>query len=120
MAILPTAPDSETIRNSDGSRALRLEDLSGDTFQEKTVAADIQHAHQLLDQLGPDKLEAVLRLLEVMVESDGDESLSGDDHEAVATSREYFRRNPGGGVPFEQVIADLGFTMDRVREFKND
>jgi len=99
MPALPRVPNSETIY---------------------AVPADIKHAHQLLDQLGPDKLEAVSRLLEVLVESDSDESLSGDDREAVATSREYFRRNPGGGVPFEQVIADLGFSMDQVRGSKGD
>jgi hypothetical protein len=38
----------------------------------------------------------------------------------VAASREYFRQNPDGGVPFELVVADLGFTLDQVRGHKGD
>jgi hypothetical protein len=82
------------------------------------MAADRQHAHRLLDQLGPGQLAAVVHLLETMV-YDEDE-LTGEDHQAVAASREYFRQNPEGGVPFEQVVADLGFTMDQVRGPKGD
>jgi hypothetical protein len=60
----------------------------------------------LIDQLGPGQLAAVVRLLETMAYDDGEE-LTGDDREAVAASREYFRRNPEGGVSFEQVVAEL-------------
>lgn len=84
------------------------------------MPADKQHAHQLLDQLGPDQLAAILQLLEVMVEPDDDEPLTEADRQAVVASREYFRQNPGGGIPFEQVVADLGFTMDQVRDRKGD
>lgn len=84
------------------------------------MPADKQHAHQLLDQLGPDQLAAVLQLLEVMVEPDDDEPLSEKDRQAVAASREYFRQNPEGGVPFEQVVAELGFTMDQIRDRKGE
>ncbi len=83
----------------------------------ETVAAK-QHAHELLEQLGPGQIDAVLRLLEVMVEPD-EEPLTEEDRNAVAASREYFRLNPAGGVPFEQVVADLGFTMDQIRSHKD-
>jgi hypothetical protein len=73
-----------------------------------------QHAHELLEQLSADQIAAVLQLLEVMVEPD-DEPLTDEDRRAVAASREYFRQNPEGGVSFEQVVADLGFTMDQIR-----
>ena len=73
-----------------------------------------QHAHELLDQLSADQVAAVLQLLEVMVESD-DDPLSDEDRRAISASREYFRQNPEGGVSFEQVVADLGFTMDQIR-----
>jgi hypothetical protein len=73
-----------------------------------------QHAHELLEQLSPDQIAAVVQLLEVMVEPD-DEPLTEEDRRAVAASREYFRQNPEGGVSFEQVVADLGFTMDQIR-----
>jgi hypothetical protein len=84
------------------------------------MPADKQHAHQLLDQLGPEQLAAVLQLLEVMLEPDDDEPLTQDDRQAIAASREYFRQNPGGGIPFEQVVTDLGFTMAQVRDHKGD
>jgi hypothetical protein len=65
-------------------------------------------AHQLLGQLAPDKLAAVVHLLEVMVDED-DEELTEEDRRALSRSDEYFR-NGGQGIPFEQVVADLGFT----------
>jgi len=79
-----------------------------------------EHAHHLLDQLGPGQLEAVVKLLEIMIHRDEDEPLSEEDRRAVAASREYFRRNPQGGVPFEHVVAECGFTMDEVRNYKNE
>ena len=36
----------------------------------------------------------------------------------VSASREYLRRNPEGGVPFEQVVDDLGLAMEQVRGHK--
>ena len=87
------------------------------------MAANVEpreHAHQLLDQLGPGQLEAVVKLLEVMIQPDEDERLSEEDRRAVAASREYFMRNPKGGVPFEQVVAECGFTMDEVRNYKGE
>jgi hypothetical protein len=71
-----------------------------------------QHAHELLEQLGPDQIAAVLQLLEVMVEPD-EEPLNEEDRKAVASSREYFRKG-GEGISFDQVVADLGFTMDQI------
>jgi hypothetical protein len=76
---------------------------------------DRQHAHQLLDQLGPGQFDAVVKLLEVMIREDDDEELSAEDRRAVAASRDYFRQNPEGGISFEQVVAECGFTMDQVR-----
>ena len=85
---------------------------------ENAIAADTveakQRAHELLEQLNADQLAAVLQLLEVMVEPD-DPPLTEEDRRAVGASREYFRRNPEGGVCLEKVVADLGFTMDQIR-----
>jgi hypothetical protein len=83
------------------------------------MAADRQHAHQLLDQLGPGQLEAILKLLEVMIHEDEEEGLTEEDRRAIAASREYFRENPEGGISFEQVVAECGFTMDRVRQHRD-
>jgi hypothetical protein len=80
---------------------------------------DRQQAHQLLDQLGAAQFDAVVRLLEVMLRDD-DEKLTAEDRRAVAASREYFRQNPEGGIPFEQVVAECGFTMDQVRHHQGE
>ncbi len=77
-----------------------------------------QHAHQLLDQLRPDQIAAILQLLEVMLEPE-DEPLTEEDRRAVAASREYFRRNPEGGISLDQVAAECGFTMDQIRDHKH-
>jgi len=81
--------------------------------------SDKQQAYALIDQLGPGQLAAVVQLLETMV-YDEEEELTGADRQAVAASREYLRQNTEGGIPFECVVADLGFTMDQVRGPKGD
>jgi hypothetical protein len=83
---------------------------------------DKQHAHQLLDQLDPGQFDAVVRLLEVMTDPEtvsigdapiDDEPVTEEEERAVAASKEWFRNNPG--IPFEEVVAELGFTMEQVR-----
>jgi hypothetical protein len=76
-----------------------------------------QHVHELLDQLDASQLAAIGQLLEVMVHDEDDE-LTDEDRRAVAASREYFR-NGGEGTPFEQVVAECGFTMDQIRNSKS-
>lgn len=86
---------------------------------------DKQHAHQLLDQLGPDQLDAVVRLLEIMTDPEtasirnapiDDEPATEEEERAVAASKEWFKNNPG--IPFEDVVAELGLTMEQVRGHK--
>ena len=76
-------------------------------------------AHELLGHLGPGQLAAVVHLLEVMID-DEDEELTEEDRCAIAASREYFHQNPEGGVSFEQMVSECGFTMDQVRHHKTD
>jgi hypothetical protein len=81
---------------------------------------DREQAHQLLDQLDPAQFDAIAKLLEVMIRDGDDEDLTAEDRLAVAASREYFQQNPEGGVPFEQMVADCGFTMDQVRRHQSE
>jgi hypothetical protein len=83
---------------------------------------DRQHAHELLDQLDPGQLDAVVRLLEVMTSPEGtsirnapldDEPMTDDEERAVTASKEWFRKNKG--IPFEDVVAELGFSMEEIR-----
>jgi|KBSMisStandDraft_5_1062788.scaffolds.fasta_scaffold297898_1 hypothetical protein len=87
------------------------------------MASDItqerQQVHALLERLSVEKLNVVRNLLEVMVDDEGDEELTEEDRRAIAASRDYFEKG-GEGISFEQVVADLGFTMDQVRGNKAD
>jgi len=74
-----------------------------------------QLAHELIDQLAPGQLAAVVHLLEVMIDHEEDE-LTEEDRQAIRSSREYFRANPAGGLSFEDMVAGCGFTMDQVRK----
>lgn len=74
-----------------------------------------QHAHELIDQLGPSQLVALVQFLESVIDPDEDEPLTEEDRRGIREAREYFKRNPDGGIPFERVVADLGFTMDQIR-----
>lgn len=42
-----------------------------------------------------------------------DEEISEEEEQAVARSKEWFRHNQG--TSFEEVVADLGFTMEQIR-----
>ena len=75
---------------------------------------DRQQAHRLLDELSPVQLNAIANLLEVMIR-EREEELTEEDRHAVVASQDYFRNNPGGGIPFEDVVAECGLTMDQVR-----
>jgi hypothetical protein len=80
------------------------------------MAPDKQHAHQLLDELEPGQFAAVLQLLEVMVDPDGnsgEEPLTEEDRREVAASREWFDKNPQG-IPFDQVVEECGLKLDAI------
>jgi hypothetical protein len=46
-----------------------------------------------------------------------DEPVSGEEERAVAASKEWFKSNPG--IPFEDVVAESGFTMEQIRGDKD-
>jgi hypothetical protein len=74
------------------------------------MSADIQHAHHLLDQLGPGQLAAVVHLLETMVAPDEDgDTLSNAERQAVAEADEWLKHNQP--IPHEEVLAEFGLTM---------
>jgi hypothetical protein len=73
-----------------------------------------EHAHQLLDQLGPGQLEAVVHLLETMVTPEETSvekgnTLSGAERKAVAEADEWLSHNQP--IAHEEVLADFGLTM---------
>jgi hypothetical protein len=78
------------------------------------VAADTseanQHAHRLLDRLGPGQLAAVVHLLETMVWPEEDrDTLSDAERKAIAEADEWLKHNQP--IPHEEVLAEFGLTM---------
>ena len=72
------------------------------------MTADKQHAHQLLDCLGPGQLAAVVHLLETFLDQDSD-TLSSAEAKAIAEADEWSKHNDP--IPHEQVLAEFGLTM---------
>jgi hypothetical protein len=90
------------------------------------MSADIQHARELLDHLAPDQVAAVIHLMEVMLDPVSralanapidDEPITEEEERAVAEAREWLKHNPG--IPFEQVVAELGLTMEEIRNYQD-
>ena len=72
---------------------------------------DRHHAHQLLDQLGPGQLAAVVHLLETMVSPEEDrDTLSNAERKSVAEADEWLKHNQP--IPHEEVLAEFGLTME--------
>jgi len=88
------------------------------------------HAHELIERLPDSQIGTAVRFLEFMLldpvartlatAPPDDEPVTEQDRRAVAASREYFRQDPEGGIPFEQVVAECGFTMDQVRRHQGE
>lgn len=83
------------------------------------MTADKQLAHALLDRVPAEQMIAAVRFLELLATAPVEDEEIGDEEEAsVARSIEWFKHNKG--IPFEQVVADLGFTMDQIRNHRLD
>ena len=85
-----------------------------------------QQAHAYLDHLPAAQLSAVRGLLESMLDpfdralataGIDDEPVTEEDMRDIESSREWFKHNEG--IPFEQVVAELGFTMEEVTNYKD-
>jgi hypothetical protein len=74
------------------------------------MAADKQHAHRLLDQLGPGQLAAVVHLLETLVSRDEDRGTPNNaERQSVAGADEWLKHNRL--IPHEEVLSEFGLTM---------
>ncbi len=76
-----------------------------------------QHAHELIDRMPETQLSALVGLLEAIVVPEfEDEEIGEEEERSVARSKEWLKHNKG--TPFEEVAAELGFTMDQVLNHK--
>ncbi len=90
------------------------------------VVQERQQAHAYLDRLPPAQLSAVRSLLESMLPDPmsralanapfEDEEISEEEKQTVARSREWFKHNQGTSL--EEVVAELGLSMDGIRGAK--
>ena len=92
---------------------------------ESTPQHDLQQAHAYLDHLPAAQLSAVRGLLESMLDpfdralataEFDDEFVTEEERRDIEASIEWFKHNEG--IPFEQVVAELGFTMEEVANYK--
>ena len=68
-------------------------------------------AHELLGQLEPSKLAAVVHLLEVMVQG-APEPVTDEDRNRLRTGEAWFAENGGNGIPMDRVLAEFGLTAE--------
>src|SRR5665213_2191482 len=77
-----------------------------------------RRAHELIDCLPDAQISALVGLLSTIVDPEfEDEEISEEEEQAVARAKEWFKTNQG--IPFEDVVAELGFTMEQVRNYKD-
>ena len=88
------------------------------------MAADKQHAHELIERLAPSQVPKVIGILEALLDPVSraianapvdDEPESEDERQAVAKSKAWFKRRGGQGIPHEEVLADFGLTSDDLK-----
>lgn len=82
-----------------------------------------EHAHELIERLAPNQVTAVVGLLEAMLDPVSraianapidDEAVTEEESRAVAEAKEWLRHHPG--IPFEEVLADFGLTVDDLKK----
>ena len=78
-----------------------------------------QHAHELVDRLDTGQLDAVVRLLEVMIDPLArslanapfdDEPVTEEEARDIAAGRASFER--GEGIPHEEILREFGLSRE--------
>jgi hypothetical protein len=72
---------------------------------------DKQEAHDLIDQMTPEQIRAAIPVLRSMLPKPiEDEEISKEEKAAVAEADEWLKHNKP--IPFEDVLADFGLTLE--------
>jgi len=83
-----------------------------------------RQAHELIERLTPSQVSAVVGLLEAILDPVSrklatapldDEPETAEERQAVEESKQWLREHGGQGIPFEEVLADFGLTMEDFR-----
>jgi hypothetical protein len=89
------------------------------------MAADKQHAHELIDRLAPSQIPTAVGMLESLLDPVAraianapidDEPESEEERRAVARSKAWFERRGGKGIPHEEVLAEFGLTPEDLKD----
>ena len=89
------------------------------------MAANKEHAHQLIERLAPSQVPAAIGMLESLLDPVSraianapidDEPVTKEEEKALAESREWLKQNKG--IPHEQVLAELGVTQEEIDHFQ--
>jgi len=79
------------------------------------------HAHELIDQLPPRQLSAVVGLLEAILDpvsrklataSIDDEPETEEERQAVERSKDWLLQRGGKGIPHDEILRDFGLTTE--------
>ena len=88
------------------------------------MGTEKQHAHDLVEQLPPHQLSAVVGLLEAMIDPVAhklaaapidDEIETEGERRAVEQSKQWLRGQGSKGIPHEQILHDFGLTPQDFR-----
>lgn len=89
------------------------------------MAADKQHAHELIEQLAPGQVPAAIGMLERLLDPVARaisnapvdaEPLAAADEQALAEAREWSKHNQG--TPQEEFLAELGITQEEIDNYR--
>ncbi|HEY6764418.1 MAG TPA: hypothetical protein VI386_06575 [Candidatus Sulfotelmatobacter sp.] len=89
------------------------------------MAADKQHAHQLIDRLPPNQVPAAIGMLESLLDPVAaavanapvdDEPLSPQDEIALAEAREWSSNNKP--TAHEEFLSELGITKEEIDNYR--
>jgi len=89
------------------------------------MAADKQHAHELIERLAPSQVQAAVGMLESLLDPVAraianapvdDDPLTAADEKALAEAREWSKHNKG--TPHEEFLAELGITQEEIDNYQ--
>ena len=90
------------------------------------MAADKQHAHELIERLAPSQVPAAVGMLEGLLDPVAraianapidDEPLTSDDEKALAQASDWSKHNKS--TPHEEFLAELGITQEEVDNYRD-
>ena len=82
-----------------------------------TATTPKQQAHELIDRMSTGQVSAVVGLLETMLDPVDraianapfeDEPISDKEARAVVASKAWLVEHPGGGIAYEEILAEFG------------